>query len=327
MTRREFITLLGGAAVGWPLVARAQQPAMPVIGFLARGPNGPNRWGASFNQGLKEAGYVEGKNVAIEYRGAPPRFDRMLELATELVRQQVAVILTSNDGPALAAKRATSTVPIVFFNIGSDPVKLGLVASINRPGGNVTGASFDTPQLAAKRLDLLCQAVPSAATVAYLTGGPSWLSFEEEKNSLVAAASALGRQLIVVECRTGAELGQSLATVVERGAGAVTVASVPLFGANADVVVSFAAQYKIPAMYPGRGFALRGGLMSYTINGADEIRIAAGLVGQILNGVMPTDLPVRNSTKFDFIINLKTAKALGFTMPPSLLAAADEVIE
>jgi len=327
MKRREFITLLGGAAVAWPLVARAQQPAMPVIGFLARGPNGPNRWGASFDQGLKEAGYVEGKNVAIEYRGAPPRFDRMLELATELVRQQVAVILTSNDGPALAAKRATSTVPIVFFNIGSDPVKLGLVASINRPGGNVTGASFDTPQLAAKRLDLLCQAVPSAATVAYLTGGPSWLSFEEEKNSLVAAASALGRQLIVVECRTGAELGQSLATVVERGAGAVTVASVPLFGANADVVVSFAAQYKIPAMYPGRGFALRGGLMSYTINGADEIRIAAGLVGQILNGVMPTDLPVRNSTKFDFIINLKTAKALGFTMPPSLLAAADEVIE
>jgi putative ABC transport system substrate-binding protein len=326
MKRREFITLLGGAAVAWPLVARAQQPAMPVIGFLARGPNGPNRWGASFNQGLKESGYVEGKNVAIEYRGAA-RSDRMLELATELVRRQVAVILTSNDGPALAAKRATSTIPIVFFNIGSDPVKLGLVASINRPGGNVTGACFDTPQLGAKRLDLLCQAVPSAATVAYLTGGPSWLSFEEEKNSLVAAAGALGRQLIVVECRTGAELGQSFATVVERGAGAVIVASIPLFGANADPVVSFAAQYKIPAMYSGRGFALRGGLMSYTNNGADEIRIAAGLVGQILNGVMPADLPVRNSTKFDFIINLKTAKALGLTMPPSLLAAADEVIE
>jgi putative ABC transport system substrate-binding protein len=327
MKRREFITLFGGAAAGWPLVARAQQAVMPVIGFLARGPNSPNRWGANFNQGLKEAGYVEGQNVAIDYREAPPRFDRVLELATELVRRKVAVILTSNDGPALAAKRATSTIPIVFFNIGSDPVKLGLVASINRPGGNVTGAGFDTPQLGAKRLDLLCQLVPTAATVAYLTQGQGLLSFEEEKNSLVAAAGALGRQLIIVECRTGAELGQSFATVVERGAGAVTVASMPLFGANAEAVVSFAAQYRIPAMYPGRGFALRGGLMSYTNDGADEIRIAAGLVGQILNGVMPADLPVRNSTKFDFIINLKTAKALGLTMPPSLLAAANEVIE
>jgi putative ABC transport system substrate-binding protein len=326
MRRREFLTGLGGAAV-LSLAARAQRAVIPVIGFLARGPNGPNRWGAAFNQGLKEAGYVEGQNVAIEYHGAPPRFDRMLELANELVRRQVAVILTSNDGLALAAKRATSTIPIVFFNIGSDPVKLGLVASINRPGGNVTGASFDTPQLAAKRLDLLCQLVPTAATVAYLTQGPRLLSFEEEKNSLVAAAGALGRQLIIVECHTGDELMRSFATVVERGAGAATIANMPLFGGNAEALVSFAAQYKIPTIYPGRGFVLQGGLISYDGDFADEIRMAAGLVGEILNGAMPADLPVRKSTKFDLVINLKTAKQLGLKVPQNLLAFADEVIE
>jgi putative ABC transport system substrate-binding protein len=326
MRRREFLTALGGLAA-WPLAARAQQAVIPVIGFLARGPNGPNRWGASFSQGLKETGYVEGQNVVIEYRGAPPRFDRMLELANELVRQQVALILTSNDGLALAAKRATSTIPIVFFNIGSDPVKLGLIASINRPGGNVTGASFDTPQLAAKRLDLLCQLVPTAGTVAYLTGGPRFLSFEEEKNSLDAAAGALGRQLIIVEFYPGDELMRAFATVVERGAGAVTIASMPLFGGNADALVSFAAQYKIPTMYPGRGFVRRGGLISYDGDFADEIRIAAGLVGQILNGATPADLPVRRSTKFDLVINLKTAKQLGLKVPQHLLAFADEVIE
>jgi putative ABC transport system substrate-binding protein len=190
MRRREFITALGGAAA-CPVAARAQQRPLPVIGFLEAGPNGPNRWGASFHQGLKEAGYVEGRNVAIEYRGGPPRRDSMRELVTELVRRRVAVILTSNDGPALAAKGATSTIPIVFFNIGSDPVTLGLVASINRPGGNVTGASFDAPQIAAKRLDLLCQLVPTAATIAFLTRGQNLLSFEEEKNSLVAAAGVL----------------------------------------------------------------------------------------------------------------------------------------
>jgi putative tryptophan/tyrosine transport system substrate-binding protein len=323
MRRRTFIVRLGGAAA-WPVVARAQQPAMPVIGFLAVGPNGPNRWGASFYQGLKEAGYVEGRNVAIEYRGGPPSVDRLRELASELVRRQVAVILTSADGSALAAKRATSTIPIVFFNIGSDPVTLGLVASINRPGGNVTGASFDNPQVAAKRLELLCQLVPTAATVAFLTRSTSLLSFEEEKSSLVAAAGALGRQLIIVECRSDDQLARSFATVVERGGGSVIVG--PLFG-NPDAVVSFAAQYKIPAMYNGRGFALRGGLMSYTRDGADEIRIAAGLVGQILKGAMPANLPIRRPPKFHFIINVKTAKALGLTIPETLLATADEVIQ
>jgi putative ABC transport system substrate-binding protein len=298
-----------------------------VIGFLAIGPNGPNRWGASFYQGLKEAGYVEHQNVALDYRGGPPRVERLLELARELVRRKVAVILTSNDGPALAAKRATSTIPIVFFNIGSDPVKLGLVASINQPGGNVTGASFDSPQLAVKRLDLLCQLLPAGATVAYLTGGPDWLSFEEEKDHLVAAAGALGRQLIFVECRSDDQLATSFATLVERGAGGLLVASIPLFGGNSiDNIVALAAQNKIPTMYPFERYAFRGGLMSYSRDGTDEIHLAAGLVGQILNGAVPADLPVRRSGKFHFIINLKTAKALGLTIPETLLATANEVI-
>ena len=327
MRRREFIAGLSGAAA-WPVAARAQQPAMPVIGFLAVGPNGPNRWGPSFYQGLKEAGYVERQNVAIEYRGGPPRVDRLLELARELVRRQVAVILTSNDGPALAAKRATSVIPIVFFNIGSDPVKLGLVAGINRPGGNVTGASFDSAELAAKRLDLLCQFLPAAATVAYLTGGPDWLSFEEERDHLVAAAGALGRQLFIVECRSDDQLATSFATLVDRGASGLIVASVPLFGGNnIDKIVALAAQNKIPTMYPSDRGAFRGGLTSYARDGADEIRLAAGLVGQILKGAMPADLPVRRSGKFHFIININTAKVLGLTIPETLLAIADHVIE
>lgn len=319
--RRDVISLAAGAAA-LPFAAQAQQRPLPVVGFLAAGPNGPNRLGASFHQGLKEAGYVEGQNVVIEYRGAPPYLGNLGELATEFVRRQVAVILTSNDGPALAAKRATSTLPVVFFNISSDPVTLGLVSSINRPGGNVTGATFDGPQLAAKRLDLICQLLPTAATVAYLTRGPTLLSYEEEKSSLVAAARALGRQLTIVECRSDDGLGQSFASMVERGACAVVVG--PLFG---DAVVSFAAEYRIPAAYFGRGFVLRGGLMSYSGNQADEIRIAGGLVGQILKGAMPADLPVRRSNKFEFVINLKTAKELSLKVPDTLLVFADELID
>jgi putative tryptophan/tyrosine transport system substrate-binding protein len=326
MRRRDFIGLLGGVAA-WPMVARAQQAKLPTIGFLAAGANGPNLWGTAFQQGLREAGYVEGQNVAIEYRGGPPGRDRMRELVTELIRRQVAVILTSNDGPALAAKRETSTIPIVFFNIGSDPVKLGLVASISRPGGNVTGVGFDNAQLAGKRLDLLCQLVPSAGTVAYLNGGPGLLSFEEESEVLRNAAASLGRQLIFVECLNPREIDACFTTLVQRGAGAVTVASIPAFGSIASRIVALAAQYNIPAVYPGRGFALRGGLMSYAGDPTDNVRIASSMVGQILNGAKPADLPVRRSSKFDLIINLKTAKALGLSVPPALLAFADEVIE
>jgi putative ABC transport system substrate-binding protein len=321
MRRRDFIAAV--SAVPWPLAARAQQRTVPVIGFLALGPNGPKRWGASLYQGLKEAGYVEGQNVAIDYWGGPPNVNRLRELAAELVQQQVTVILTASDGAALGAKRATSTIPIVFFSVASDPVKLGLVASVNRPGGNLTGATFDSPRLAAKRLDLLCQLIPTAARVAYLIRVPA-LSFDEERNSLVGAASVLGRELIIVECRSENELGHSFSTMLERGAGAVAVGF--LGDINLDAVVSFAAKYKLPAAYAFDGAAFRGGLMSYSRDYADEIRIAASLVGEILNGAMPANLPVRTSAKFNFVINLRTAKELGLDVPRHLLALA-EVIE
>jgi putative tryptophan/tyrosine transport system substrate-binding protein len=322
MRRRDFIA--GISAVPWPLAARAQQRTVPVIGFLALGSNGPKRWGASLYQGLKEAGYVEGQNVAIEYRGGPPNVNRLRDLAAELVQQQVTLILTHSDGAALGAKRATSTVPIVFFSVASDPVKLGLVASINGPGGNVTGATFDSPRVAAKRLDLLCQLIPTAARVAYLIRVPA-LSFDEERNSLVEAASVLGRELIIAECRSENELGHSFANMLERGAGAVTVGF--LGDINLDAVVSFAAKCKLPAAYPADIAAFRGGLMSYGRDYADEIRIAASLVGEILNGAIPANLPVRTSAKFNFTINLKTAKELGLDIPRHLLLLANNVIE
>jgi putative ABC transport system substrate-binding protein len=243
-------------------------------------------------------------------------------LAAEVVRQQVAVILTSNDGPALAAKRATSTIPIVFFAISSDPITLGLVTSINRPGGNITGVSYDEPQVLSKRLDLLCQFVPSATTIAFLIRGRGLLSFEEQKNTLVATAGRLGRELIIVECNRDQELGRCFASIADRGTGAVVVAS--LFP---PTVVSFAAQYNIPAIYNDREFVVSGGLMSYGYDRNDQIRLATGLVGQILKGARPADLPIRRPTKFDFVINLKVANQLGLAMPPSLLVFADEVIE
>jgi putative tryptophan/tyrosine transport system substrate-binding protein len=323
MRRRKFITLLGGA-VAWPLAARAQQPVMPVIGVIMYGADIQGRFYA-FQQGLRKAGYVEGQNVAVEYRGAIQR-DRRREIITDFVRKQVAVILASNDGPALQAARATSTIPIVFVNTALDPVKVGLVASLNRPGGNVTGVAFLAAELAAKRLDLLCQVVPSAMTVAYLTGGPNWLSFEEEHNHLVAAAAALGRQLFVVESRSNDQLESAFAAIAEQGAGALIVASIPLFD-NIEKLVALAARHKIPAMYPGRGFALRGGLMSYSPDYADNFLVAADLVAKILDGAKPADLPVRMSTKFDFVVNLKAAKQLGLEIPQHSLAFATEVIE
>jgi putative tryptophan/tyrosine transport system substrate-binding protein len=323
MRRREFIALLGGAAA-WPLGARAQQPVIPVIGVLAYGEEIEGRFPA-FQQGLRKAGYVEGQNVAVEYRGATQR-NRRREIITDFVRKQVAVILASNDGPALQAARATSTIPIVFVNTALDPVKLGLVASLNRPGRNVTGVAFLGAELAAKRLDLLCQVVPSATTVAYLTGGPSWLSFEEENSHLVAAAAVLGRQLFVVESHSDDQLESAFATIAEHEAGALIVASIPLFD-NIERLVALAARYKIPAMYSGRGFVLRGGLMSYSPDYVDNLLVAADLVAKILNGTKPADLPVRMSTKYDFAVNLTAAKQLGLEIPQHSLAFATEVIE
>lgn len=323
MRRREFITLLGGAAA-WPLSARAQQSAPALIGVVGSGTDIQIRRGFSpFEQGLRKAGYVEGQNVAIEYRGGTQR-GQWREILADFDRRHATVIVTSNDGPALQAKRATSTIPIVFVNTALDPVKLGLAASLNRPGGNITGVAFLAAELAAKRLDLLCQVVPSATTVAWLTGGARFLSFDEEKSHLMAAADTLKRRLIVVESGTDAELESAFATVVEHGAGALIVASMPIFD---EKVVAMAAQYKIPAIYSGRGFALRGGLMSYTPDYADNLLIAADLVSQILTGTKPADLPVRMSAKFDFVVNLRTAKQLGLEIPQNLLAFANDVIE
>jgi ABC-type uncharacterized transport system substrate-binding protein len=323
MRRRDFIAGLGGAAV-WPLGVRAQDTAIPVVGVISPFANATSRFSRLLREGLKQAGYVEGQNVVVEYRWEATGLARQQELATDLVRRHVTVILAQAAGPALATKNATSTIPIVFFSIGGDPVELGLVASINRPGANVTGVGFDNPSI--KRLDLLCQVVPTATTIAYLSGGPGFLAFKAERPELIAAAGVLGRQLVDVECPSRDKLRKSFESVIESGAGAVIVSSIPLFGNNLDEVISLAALHKIPAMYPGRLFAVRGGLMSYTEDLSDNFRIAAGLVGEILKGAKPADLPVRNSSKFDFVINLKTAKQLGLEVPQRLLVFANELI-
>jgi putative ABC transport system substrate-binding protein len=271
-----------------------------------------------------EVGYVEGQNVKVEYRWTGEINERLREFAAELVRRQVAVILANAGGPALAAKGATSTIPIVFFGISADPVKFGLVASVNRPEANVTGVGFG--DLTEKRVELLCQLVPTATKIAYLSGGPFWISFREERPIVIAAADRLNRQLIEVECPSKDGLGESFATMIDRGAGAVVISSIPLFGNNANEIVRLAERHKIPAMYPGRGYVLRGGLMSYSSDLQEGFKIAVGLVGEILNGAKPADLPVRNPNKFDFVINLKTAKQLGLQIPPHLLVFANELI-
>jgi putative tryptophan/tyrosine transport system substrate-binding protein len=318
MRRREFVAVLG-AATAWPVGVSAQQPSIPVIGFVTAG-NGP-----TLSKWLMDFGYVEGRNLNIEYRWAATDFERQREFAADLVRRQVAVILAAAPGPALAAKRATSTIPVVFLIGDGDPVELGLVASINRPGGNVTGVGFN--DLTAKRLDLLCQLVPTATSIAYLSGGPRFIAFRDERPIVIAATDALGRQLIEVECPSKDRLAQSFRAIVERGASAVFVSQIPLFNNNAGEIVNFAALHKIPAMYPNRGYTSRGGLVTYAHDPEDAFRVAVGLVVEILKGAKPADLPVRNSTKFDFVINLQTARVLGLKVPPMLLALADKVIE
>jgi putative ABC transport system substrate-binding protein len=311
LRRRQFITLLGGAAVGWPFAAPAQQPAMPVIGFFDWGSPRPNaRDVAAFLQGLAEAGYVEGQNLSIEYRWAEGQYDRLPVLAADLVRRQVAVIVASGStGMAVAAAEATSTIPIVVA-AGGNPVEYGLAASLNRPGSNVTGVTLISTELAGKRLGLLREMVPQTKTVAYLSGGPRFLRFENEASSVFGAAGALGWQVIVVE------------------AGALIVGVVPHFTYNSNKIVALAAHHKVPAIYPFPVYAFGGGLMSY---GADILgtlrQVARDYVAKILKGAKPADLPVQRPKKFELVINLKTAKALGLEMPPMLLALADKVIE
>ena len=319
MRRRDFIAALGGA-VAWPIGLRAQDTAV-VVGVIspAADANAASRFSRFLREGLK-------RDVIVEYRGeAIGTPARLRELASDLVSRHVTVILAQAGGPALAAKNATSSIPIVFFGIGADPVELGLVTSISRPDANVTGVGFNNTS--AKSLDLLSQLVPAVTTIAYLSGGPSFLSFKVERPELIAAAGALGRQLVDVECLSLDKLRKSFESIIGSGAGAVIVSAIPPFANHMDEIISLANLHKIPAMYPSRPFAVRGGLMSYSQDLVDSFRIAVGLVGEILKGAKPADLPVRNSSKFDLVINLKTAKALGLTIPETLLATADEVIQ
>jgi putative tryptophan/tyrosine transport system substrate-binding protein len=327
MRRREFIAGLGGAAA-WPLAGRGQQQAMPVVGLLDLTSPRPNtRYVAEFHQGLAEAGFVEGRTVAIEYRWANNQWRRLAPLAAELVQRQVAVIVAIDSDPTvLAAKAATSTIPIVFA-IAHDPIKFGLVASLSRPGGNMTGITVLSGELTGKRLDLLCKIAPLATTVAYLTN-PEVPNSEDETRYMLEAARVLGRRAIILEARSALEIDAAFGTIVERAANALVVAPQILFGQNGKRIIESAARHRIPAIYPFRGFPSFGGLMSYTAdpNAADR-QIGSFYVAQILRGAKPSELPVQQPTKFELVINAKTAKALGLTVPPTLLATADEVIE
>jgi putative tryptophan/tyrosine transport system substrate-binding protein len=327
MRRREFIAGMVGAVAG-PLVVRAQQPGgVTVIGFLhSQSPDSYTAVLARFLQSLNESGYVEGKNLAIEYRWANDQLDRLPALAADLVRRRVAVIVAGGGSSStLAAKAATTTIPIVLVT-GSDPVALGLVASLNRPGGNITGVTFITSKLAAKRLGLLHDLVPQAATIAYFAA-PQYQAGAGETDDVLAAARALGLQVIVVEARSDGDFEVAFATLVERRAGALLVGAFPLFTNNRDKLVALAARHKIPAMYQNRDYAVDGGLLSYGASQEDAFRLGGVYVGQILKGAKPAELPVQQSVRFEFVINVKTANALGLTIPPGVLAIADEVIE
>ena len=326
MNRREFMTTLGGAAAALPLAARAQQPGMPVVGVMLAGSADPLRQAvAGFREGLKESGYVEGQTVAIEYRYAEGRFDRFPGLTSDLIRRQAAVLFVSSTAGATAAKQAAATVPVVF-SVGEDPVKLGLVASLNRPGGNITGIYQFTTGLEAKRLGLLHEMVPKAATVAVLIN-PRFSAAETQLRDVREGAARLGVQPVILRADTESELNAAFATLGRSQADALLVCGSPFFFARREQLVVLAARHGVPAIYEWRDFAAAGGLMSYGTNLTDAYRQSGIYVGRILKGAKPADLPVMQSTKFEFVINLSTAKALGIEVPPSLSARADEVIE
>jgi putative ABC transport system substrate-binding protein len=326
MRRREFITLLGGAAA-WPLCADAQQSAMPIIGFLSgRSLADSKQFVTAFGRGLYEAGFTDGQNLAIEFRWAEGQSDRLPVMAADLVRRQVAVIVAVGGVlPAVAAKAATSTVPIVFI-IGGDPVELGLVTSLNRPGGNVTGVNILSGALTAKRLELLRELVPQAGGVACLVN-PTSPEAETQLADIRSAPRAIGQDILVVKVTKADELGGAFATLVRERAGALLVANDSLFVAQREQLVALAARHAIPAMYFLREFAAEGGLMSYGNSLADAYRQVGTQTGRILKGAKPSDLPVQQAVKIELVINLKAAKSLGLTFPLTLLGRADEVIE
>jgi putative ABC transport system substrate-binding protein len=324
MRRRDFTILLAGVMGGWPPVLRAQQRAMPVIGYLGTTSPGPSE--AAFRQGLSETGYVEEQNVAIEYRWAEGHYDRLPGLAADLVGRKVDVIMTTGGiTPALAAKGATSTIPIVF-EIGVDPVERGLVASFARPGGNLTGVTIVTAELNPKRLELLSELVPQAGVIALLVN-PNNASVERVVTDVQEAARARGVQLHILKASTEGAFETAFASLAQLQAGALLVGNDPFFFHRRDQLVALAARHAVPAMYEWREFPAAGGLISYGTSIAGMLRIAGAYVGRILAGAKPADLPVQEPTKFELVINLKTAKALGLTVPQSILARTDEVIE
>jgi putative tryptophan/tyrosine transport system substrate-binding protein len=326
MSRREFITMLGGAAA-WPFAARAQQPALPVIGFLnSSSPSGYARMVVAFRQGLNETGYIEGRNVTIEYRWAEGQNDRLPELAGDLVGRKVTVIAATTAAAALAAKAATATIPVVFEMAG-DPVQLGIIATLNRPGGNVTGVTNLNIEVAPKRLELLHEVIPAATTFALLINPSNPTLAEPTIRDIRASAHTLGVQLHVVSATTDNEIDNAFASLANLRAGGLVIGGDQFFSSRIERLASLAVRYAVPAIYLWREFAVGGGLMSYGSDTTDAYRLTGIYVGHVLNGEKPADLPVQQATKDELYINLKTAKTLGITIPLSLSGRADGLIE
>jgi putative ABC transport system substrate-binding protein len=326
MQRREFLTLLGGAAAGWPLVARAQQPAMPVIGFINNGtPKGNDYLRAAFQKGVSETGYIEGQNVKIEFRWAEGHDDRLPGLAADLVRRRVSVIAATSTQAALAAKDATATIPIVF-ETGADPIKLGLVASLNRPDGNITGVTQLSSELVAKRLGLLHDLIPTATIIGFLVN-PTDPVTETQTRDMQEAAHALGLQIHVLNASTEGEIDTAFAMLPQLRLGALLVGAGNFFIGRREQLAALSARQGVPAIYQHRENAAAGGLISYGTSIIDSYRQAGVYTGRILKGEKPADLPVLRPTKFELVINLKTAKSLGLNIPSGVLAIADEVVE